>query len=95
METGDDVRVVAMIPCKKLVYGTPGTTYTCVQYSEDLSSGFSFNCHYLQKIMSKSMSRKMFLQIMRSMNKKLFKKQNLSCLCFLLMLNSCESYENI
>ncbi|XP_002154548.2 coatomer subunit gamma-2 isoform X1 [Hydra vulgaris] len=45
METSDDVSVVAMIPCKKLVYGTPGTTYTCVQYSEDLSSvTASFTC---------------------------------------------------
>jgi len=45
METGDDAEVALYIPCQKLAYGTPGTTYTVVQFSEDPTSvTASFSC---------------------------------------------------
>lgn len=45
METGDDVEVVSYIPCPKLVYGTPGTAYTVVAFSDDATSvTASFSC---------------------------------------------------
>lgn len=45
METGDEVDVLNNVPCAKLVYGTPGTTYTCVGFSEDATQvTASFSC---------------------------------------------------
>ncbi|XP_057297128.1 coatomer subunit gamma-2-like [Hydractinia symbiolongicarpus] len=45
METGDEVDVQSNVPCAKLVYGTPGTTYTCVGFSEDTTQvTASFSC---------------------------------------------------
>ena len=42
METGDDFQVEDSIPCPKLVYNVPGTTYTCVRIPEDPTSGLYF-----------------------------------------------------
>ena len=39
IETGDDFEVAASIPCPKLVFNVPGTTYTVVQISDDPTSG--------------------------------------------------------
>jgi len=45
MDTGDDAEVISYIPCAKLVYGTPGTTYTVVGFSEEPSQvTASFSC---------------------------------------------------
>eukprot|EP00795_Rhopilema_esculentum_P002377 gene2377-18020_t len=45
METGDDFQVETSIPCPKLVYNVPGTTYTCVRIPEDPTSVTgSFSC---------------------------------------------------
>lgn len=45
LETGDDFEISAMIPCAKLVYNVPASTYTCVQISDDPTSVTgSFTC---------------------------------------------------
>lgn len=52
MDTGDEADVVAYIPFPKLVYGTPGTTYTVVQYSDDptqVSASFSCTLKFVVK----------------------------------------------
>jgi len=52
METGDEAEVVAYIPCPSLVYSVPGTTYTCVQFSDDptqVAASFSCTLKFLVK----------------------------------------------
>jgi len=45
METGDEMEVLSCVPCPKLVYDTPGTTYACVGLSEDPTAvAASFSC---------------------------------------------------
>lgn len=45
METGDEAEVVGYIPCASLAYSVPGTTYTCVQFSDDPTQvTASFSC---------------------------------------------------
>jgi len=52
METGDDAEVVNYIPCPVLKYGTPATTYTIVEYSEDpgqVTASFSCTLKFIVK----------------------------------------------
>lgn len=52
LETGDEADVLAYVPCPKLVYGTPGTTYTLVQFSDDptqVSASFSCTLKFIVK----------------------------------------------
>lgn len=52
METGDEAEVVAYIPLPKLVYSVPGTTYTCVEFSDDptqVSASFSCTLKFIVK----------------------------------------------
>ena len=42
MDTSDEFEVVCHIPCPKLPYNVPGTTYTCVAVPEDPTAGKSF-----------------------------------------------------
>ena len=46
METGDEVEVLNYIPSPKLVYDTPGTTYTCVGFSDDPTQGKNLLINY-------------------------------------------------
>lgn len=52
LETGDEVEILSYVPCSKLVYDTPGTTYTCIGFSDDptqVTASFSCTMKFIVK----------------------------------------------